>query len=279
MNVVIDAIPIGLKGNGQSNKEKADAFCHTYSTLRYDASHSSLAKDEVVTSALTSYNACKEIEGRTGVTVTHKFADPDAILVSFDFKNNNTFLRIQGVLANNMVCRSTEAPGNQKVLNENSRFEMRSNFVIACGRTHPKSDKAKYVPGSLAIGTNITSYTISLPADSIYNDSLASETTAKINGLQRSLTASQRDVEQLNSKLSDATKQINGLKMVPHRVLIGQYNPGGGLDFYGCGTDPNKLVANYCKGASQNIMTKGLETGNDQCGYASFIITCLYLGQ
>ena len=279
MSIIVQAIPINMTGNGKSNEEKADAFCHTYNTLRFDTSHNSVAKDEVVKSALDAYNACKEIESRTGVLVTHKFADPDSILVNFDFKNSNTFLRIDGVLANNMVCRSNSAPKKQEALSQKSQFEMRANFAITCARTHPNTDKNKYVPGSLAIATNITSYTISMPADSIYNNSLASDATAKITGLQQALAASQDQKTTAEKNLSEANKKIDGIKLVNHRIMVGQFNPGGGFEFHGCGTNLNQVKDSLCKGAVQSSIIKGNDVSGHQCGYADFVITCLFLGQ
>jgi hypothetical protein len=277
MNIIVDSLPMGMTGNAKSTNEKADAFCHAYSTLRYDTSHRSLAKDEVVTSALNAYNACKEIESRTGVVVTHKFADPDSIIVNFDFKNTTSFLRIDGVRANNLVCRSNEAPGNRKILNENSNFEMRSNFVITCGRTHPQSNPRSYVPGSLAIGTNITSYAISLPADSIYDNSLASDATAKITGLQKSLDSVQSEKSDLSSKLSEANKKIKGVRMEQHAISI-EENNGGGYEYYGCNTKPEDVRDKDCNGAFQSSISKALSSAGGHCGHTFFVITCLYLG-
>ncbi|MCK1640464.1 hypothetical protein IVA95_23480 [Bradyrhizobium sp. 157] len=57
MGIVVDALPINMTGSGKSTEEKADNFCRMYSTLRFDKSHSSVAKDEVVTAALANYNA------------------------------------------------------------------------------------------------------------------------------------------------------------------------------------------------------------------------------
>jgi len=62
MSIVVDALPINMTGNGKSTSEKADSFCHYYHNVRFDTSHSALAKDEVVVSAPQSYNACREIE-------------------------------------------------------------------------------------------------------------------------------------------------------------------------------------------------------------------------
>ncbi len=258
MGIIIDSLPISMTGNAKSSEEKTNAFCHTYKSLRFDASHNTVAKDEVVSAALNNYNACKEIEARTGVVVTHKFADPDSILVNFDFKNSNTFLRIDGVLANNMSCQSNAAPKGQKTLSPNSQFEMRGNFAITCSRTHPKGNKSVYIPGSLAIGTNITSYTISLPADSIYNNSLASDATAKIEGLKKVLASAQTENSSLNTKLGEANKKIGGVKMVQHRVMVGQINGGGGYNFYGCGANMEQVKDILCKGALKGDVTPAM---------------------
>jgi hypothetical protein len=279
MGIIIDSLPINMTGNGKSTEEKADAFCHTYHSLRFDTSHNAVAKDEVVSAALGNYNTCKEIEARTGVVVTHKFADPDSLVVNFDFKNPNTFLRIDGVLATNMICQSNAAPEGEKSLNQNSHFEMRSNFAITCGRVHPKGDDSTYIPGSLAIGTSVTSYVISLPADSIYNNSLASDATSKINDLQKSLSSAQNDNVSLSTRLSNANKKIDGIKISPHRIMIGQYNPGGGFEFHGCGTDLNQVRDSLCKGSVQSSITQGNSVSGHQCGYTDFVIACLYLGQ
>ncbi|MCK1640463.1 hypothetical protein IVA95_23475 [Bradyrhizobium sp. 157] len=221
----------------------------------------------------------EEIEARTGVLVTHKFADPDAILVNFDFKNANTFLRIDGVLAKNLICRAPAAPSGQNALSQTTKFEMLGNFAITCARTHPKNDNTKYNPGSLGIATNIASYTISLPADSIYNNSLASDATSKIEGLQRTLATLQAQKSELDGKFAEANKKLDGIKMVPHRVMIGEHNPGGGFNFYGCYTNLDMVRDNLCKGSAQAIVTKGNSVGGHRCGYTDYVVSCLYLGK
>lgn len=74
LGIVVDGLPINMTGNAKSSSEKAENVCRNYHALRFDASHRVVQKDEVVVAALDSYNACKAIEARTGVLVTHKFA-------------------------------------------------------------------------------------------------------------------------------------------------------------------------------------------------------------
>jgi hypothetical protein len=279
MGIVIDAIPINMTGNGKSSEEKASSFCHFYHDVRYDSSHVAVSKDEVVVTALSNYNTCKEIESKTGVVVTHKFADPDSIVVNFEFKNTSTFLRIDGVLANNMACRSNNAPWGQAQLSDRSHFEMRENFAITCARTHPRENRNAYLPGSLAIGTNISSYTISMPADSIYDDRLASETSSKIAGLNQSFSETQKKLSETKEKLSQATNKISGLHMVQHRVMTGTWNPGGGYEFYPCYTKLDQVQDSLCKGAYKATTTPSYWRDGETCGYHSYVITCLYLGE
>jgi hypothetical protein len=279
MSVVVKAIPIKMTGNAKSDVERASAFCRYYSSLRLDTSHSVVARDEIVVAALQNYNACKEIEARSGVVVTHKFADPHSIVVNFDFKNTNQYLVIDGVLAANMTCRSNEAPKGEEILSQQSHFEMRRNFAITCRRPDPTSDQARYAAGSLAIGTNVTSYTISLPSDSIYNNELASAATSKIRGLEASLQATQSEASSLAEKLAESAKKINGLRLVQHRIVIGQHNPGGGMEHHGCGTNMDVVKDSKCKGAHQATVVPGMGSGGHQCGYQSFVVSCIYLGQ
>ena len=266
-----------MTGNAKSSSEKATNFCHYYHNLRFETSHQVVQKDEVVVAALNSYNVCKSIEARTGVIVTHKFADPDSVLVNFDFKNANTFLRIDGVLAKNLICRSNAAPRGKEALNSRSTFEMRSNFVIACARVpNPRPDNGAayvYLPASLAIGTNIDLYTLSVSADSVYNNNLASAATTTINGLKSSLEDQIKKDTDLTKKFTEMTNRISNLKVTATKATISEANPGGGM-WSGCGSNIDDLVRRFCGTAPQTFKTRFANQSGGRCGSDDWIIAC-----
>ena len=276
LNVIVEDLPIGLTAGGKDNSEKVTNFCHNYHSLRYDASHKVAQSDEVVVAALKNYNSCKEIEFRTGVVVTHKFANPDALLVNFDFKNANTFLKIDGVLATNLTCRSNEAPKGQEALSKTSNFEMRANFVISCYRvrssTPDKGAAYAYLPASLAIGTNIDLYTLSMEADSLYNNNVASDATAKIRGLQQTLSAEQGK----NVELSNFKARVDKMNVDIIPVVTGDAHPGGGGTWYPTNTNMDDVTKKLlCPGAVWSGWKRIATEGGGGHGYGRNAVVCI----
>lgn len=125
------------------------------------------------------------------------------------------------------------------------------------------------MPASLAIGTNIESYTLSVTADTVYSNNLASAATAKIKGLQESLD------NELNKNvgLSALSDRIGKLNVKATKANIGQFNPGGGM-FGGCGTNIDTLVAQFCGNAPKTFKLQTGNRGGGQCGYDEWIIAC-----
>jgi hypothetical protein len=161
---------------------------------------------------------------------------------------------------------------------------MRQNFAITCERNkNPKPDAGSayaYLPASLAIGTNVDSYTLSLPADSIYNNNLASDATSKIKGLQSALSGLQNNLgdetnkfNSVSSSLSDLNGRLSKMKVSVTKANIGQFNPGGGM-FGGCGTNVQTLVNQFCPSPGRATFIETSSKGGGQCGYAEFVIGC-----
>jgi hypothetical protein len=63
-------------------------------------------------------------------------------------------------------------------------------------------------------------------------------------------------------------------KLVSHKVMIGQYNPGG-YEFYGCGTKIKDIVILLCQGAIDSNYIQTYSRGGEQCGYTGYTVNCL----
>src|SRR5262249_33828276 len=237
MGVVIEGLPVNMTGNAQADLDKMSNFCHNYSSLRYEKGRQEAGTSTVVVEALSNFNACKEIEAEAGVTVAHQFADPNAVVVNFNFRGGGTrVMSVQGVVTSpNLSCRSNRAKsaGKGDIVNAQTRFEERNNFTILCTRAGQKTTKGtvEFAPGALAIATNIASYAISMQSDSVYSNELASNATARINELHASNTALTKEREALQA----LKQRVDNLKVEVHSVITGNPHPGGGGILIPCG--------------------------------------------
>jgi hypothetical protein len=279
LNAIVQAIPIGFTGNTADSSEKMTNFCHNYHSLRFDKSHHAATSDTVVVEALRSLNACVLIESKSGVAVTHKFADPDSLAINFEFNNSTTKFLVQGVATKNITCRANgHAAG---ALGQTTSFEANSNFSILCVREGEREADGTtvYRPASIAIGTNFDSYTVSVPGDSIYDHDLASEASDTIKGLTSSLNDTIQTLSTTSKErqtLSDFKNRVDGLKITVHSVVIGSAHPGFGGQWFGCGSSPESIRDQLCKGANKSSVDPiQTATPGGGCGYVRFAVTCV----
>jgi hypothetical protein len=278
MGLMIDELPINMTGNGKTSDEKVSNFCKLYVGMRFDKSHLSVVTDTVRVEALDRFNTCKAAE-RDGIDISHKFADPAAIDVNFDFTKGTTVLNVDSVLSTNLECRANAV--TPKTLDKFTHFSWKTNFAIACTRFggNGKDGNIQYPPASLAIATNYGSYAISMPSDTLYNHQLASEAVAKINSLTATLSGVVDALGVANKEKADLSAfkdSVSRLRIEVHSVITGNPHPGGGGQLFGCGTSSAVMTASLCPNAkfsSVDLISGGAPGG--QCGYNRFAVTCI----
>jgi hypothetical protein len=128
-----------------------------------------------------------------------------------------------------------------------------------------------YSPASLAVATNNGTYSISLPADSIYNNELASDATARIKGLTTSLEATSRERDTLRA-LKERVDKMN-VEVLP--IVIGDKYPGGGGKFYYCGTTVETIKKDLCADAVSARVDLVLQSWGGSCGYNRYVAVCV----
>lgn len=277
MDIVVESLPIGMTGNASAAIDKMTNFCRYYHTYRHDSFHQQVSTNTVVVEALKNFNACKQIESEAGVTITHKFANPDSVIFNFQFRGGGTtVLSLQGVVASkNLTCRSNRnaTPGHSDVVNDTTRFEARENFTILCRRepTRKGDGSADYSPASIAIATSIESYVLSMPSDSIYSNQLASDATKKIGDLSSRLT----DVTKDRDALQALKDRVDKLKIEINPVVIGSAHPGGGGKWYPCGQDMEVVKRELCQGAIYSSWSRVASEGGGGCGYDRNAVVCV----
>jgi hypothetical protein len=280
---VIKAIPLKFGGESGSASQRMSSFCKNYSEIRFSDEWRNLALNTVSVEALKEYNVCRAIQAQYGVTISHSYAAPGGILVHFDFANPTTAFRLEFVTAGPKTdCGATafSTDGNWQKL-EKKAYEIKSNFEILCEREGTKGDDGSitYDATWVGIGTNLGAYSIPIQMDQLYSNELASEATASIAALEGELQAAKTEMAAITAANETKARQISGLRIEKHRALIGHPNPGGGFRMYGCGTDPNNIKAALCTNAYLSDVTAGMKSGGGGCGYGSYVVTCVYLGQ
>ena len=273
LGVTYEKIPINMTGNAKAEEDKIRNFCKFYSSLRYEEARSRVGTSTVVVEALANYNACKEIESEAGVTISHQFAEPHSVVVNFNFRGSTRVMAVQGVVTSpNLSCVSNRAKtaGKGDTLNAKSRFEERANFTILCTRSGRKNAKGAtdFEPASLAIATNVASYTISMPADSVYGNQLASDATARID----QLTATVKELSQKEQELEALKKKIGSLKVEAKLFVISSVNPGAAGQHFATGTNhevaakvvlvmPRHTLSGCCDlGVSSSVVSRDFNT-------------------
>jgi hypothetical protein len=248
-------------------------FCREYKSLRFDSAHKEVRSSSVVVEALRNYNSCKLIEARTGAIVTHKFSE-SGVVISFDLKRNSV-LKVQGVIARNLACRVNDAPeGVNKELGEQSAFEMNTNFSIVCRRAEDENanGNTSLKPASVAVATSVDAYVVSLPADTIYNNHLASDATAQIAGLTKSL----KEVTENRDELIKYKSRMDDMKVEVASVIVGSPHPGFGGKLYACYTPTDLIKKDICDSAPYSrIDVIQRATGGGHCGYTRYAVVCL----
>jgi hypothetical protein len=280
MNILADALPVSMTGNASTSEDKMTNFCHYYHGVTSEQKQNILETDSVVVEALSNFNTCVQIESQAHVTITHKFANPDSIVFNFAFNGGGTtFLDVEGVsTGGNIVCTSSGGTdGAPSTLDQTSHFSAKDNFTILCKRTPipGANGGAQYAATSIAIATNIDSYTISIPSDSIYSNDLASDATTKINDLTANLNAATANSANLTQQLQTLSSSINNQKVALTHVIVAWANPGGGT-YFACGTPPATIQKVVCP--DPHVYYNILETnavGGGSCGTAHLVAVCV----
>lgn len=115
----------------------------------------------------------------------------------------------------------------------------------------------------MGLGTTFGTYAISLPSDTLYNNHLASLSTARIDTLTSSLTDALADKTAIEEEL----RKLQNTKLVSFGIVIGERNPGHGWRHYPCGTNIDDAIARECRGAIKVTKDRLWDESGDGCGY------------
>jgi len=185
LDVVVKAIPIGLKLNSQSSEEQMRSFCKSYSAVSHSGRTSNSYKETIANKAYDSFDKCVALVSR-GVSVEHNVVNRQT--TSFFLRSGvNVPLEVRGVMAVNAKC-SGQRPDGSGVLNygQDTRVKLGTDTLgFTCSRTTQTQDgKMIYPEGTITITTNFENYDVFLPRDEQLPENLASNLQTQIAALQ-----------------------------------------------------------------------------------------------
>jgi hypothetical protein len=275
MSIIVDSLPFSGTGNAAGSTDNWASFCTNYKDERFNEMHKKILSDTVVTEALISFNACKQIESIAHIVPEMSYT-PDAVSITFVFETSQTFLKIGGVTGMNLQCQSNDAPIGQQSLSKDSSFEMKNNFSIICLRTNrlgasSKDIAANFPPASLTIATNIAPYTWNFPNDILYGINLASDAEARLNELRTMNQAQSNEIATRTNELTQLRNRLAGMHFSTFDFTVGEEEHKD----YDCGSDQNQIARTFCSAAqAYTVTTIKIENGG-KCGAVLYRAICV----
>jgi hypothetical protein len=211
LDIVVKAIPIGLKGNADSSEEQVRNFCRSYSATIKSSRTANSYKETIATKAYDSFDKCVALVSK-GVSIDHNVINRDT--TSFFLQSGvNVPLEVRGLNAVNTTCIGPNPAGGAALTyGPTTKFTLKSDSIgFTCRRMTQQvaGGKTIYPEGSITITTNFQNYDVFLPRDERLPEDLASNLAAQISALQ-----AKTNVELTHGSAStDGCQRINDLQV------------------------------------------------------------------
>lgn len=187
LDAVIEAIPVGLKVNTGSSKERLNSFCKKYSETERNSVSETNNSQLVVREALDAFNKCISIASRE-VFFAPQLARTQLIV---DVRRGSRNVDLEGVTyePSELTCRVPHANNiDQSVTaNENTRKTLTDkNYTISCvrkGQNSPNGDRL-YPRTEISIATSEGSFVLPIPADAVLAEQWATNISQRLSAVE-----------------------------------------------------------------------------------------------
>jgi hypothetical protein len=101
------------------------------------------------------------------------------------------------------------------------------------------------------------------------------EMTALLPKLEQELGLAEAQV----AESAPLIARLRNLRIEQHRFGVGQPNPGGGIEWLACGSNPSTRLNELCPDHGETTVVRSLvpvsTTGGGECGFAQYVGSCV----
>lgn len=184
LDVVVQSIPVGFKGDYKSAEESMSAFCKTYKDHYQGAQQADSYKETISTRALETIQQCLALQA-SGVTITSNVRNVEG--ADFFLKGSvNSILDVKGVaITGNVVCEGI-ANGKKRPFDASLDLAVKATAQFACKRTGTPapSGGTSFGEATITVLTSQGNYSLFWPRDEKQSENMASAIDRRITTLE-----------------------------------------------------------------------------------------------
>jgi hypothetical protein len=193
-SAIIDAIPVGLKGNFSDAKSQWSQFCSKEQSIAAGSSDTYDYQSLVVSQALTSANECLKILSDHAYLLTYKVMTADTMVVNFGIPSGQSIV-IHGVKADsNVTCTGSDLTNGgsftyKEGVGQTINASQGSTSVTCIRAPFTNVGSSPYYKeAAVEVDTNVGQLNIFWPKETVLPLTAASQIQKEIAALQSAVT-------------------------------------------------------------------------------------------